>query len=60
MSLIVDDYSARIVQPQYSHSGDIVGMYEQTIITKETFVKCYNKWIKGNEEAADDQQAEIH
>lgn len=48
MKIIVDNERCYIHQGEYNSIGDIVGYYEKTIITKEAFIECYEKWIKEN------------
>ena len=45
----VDDENCVRVTDYYNEIGS-VGYKNELIITKEAFIECYNKWIKGEEE----------
>ena len=51
MTVIVDNERCYIYENEYNRNGEVVGYYEKTLITKEAFIKCYEKWIKENKDA---------
>ena len=46
--IVVDDDSVVVEHPIYGSQGDIIGYSQQTVMTKEIFITCYEKWILNN------------
>ena len=51
MAVIVDNERCYIYENEYNRNGEVTGYYEKTLITKEAFIECYEKWIKENKDA---------
>ena len=49
-----DDTKCYIRTPYTTEGGEVLWFEGRTIITKEVFVKCYERWIKNKEGDADD------
>ena len=46
--IVVDDDSVVVEHPICGSHGDIIGYNRQTVMTKEIFITCYEKWILNN------------
>ena len=45
----VDEDKCYLDKPVFNSDGDAIGYKRKVVITKEAFIECYNKWIKGEE-----------
>lgn len=55
--IIFDDDSVVVQSPIFGSRGDVIGYRCQTIMTKEIFITCYEKWILNNNK--EDSNAEL-
>ena len=49
-NFIIEDDSLIRSRPIYQYGDTVVGIENKLVITKEEFLACYNKWVKGDAE----------
>ena len=50
--IVVDEDKCYLDKPILDCNGDEIGYRRTVVMTKEAFIECYNKWIKGEESEA--------
>ena len=47
--ITVDEDKCYLDKPVLDSNGNEIGYRRTVVMTKEAFIECYNKWIKGEE-----------